>query len=54
MTAPNPFFLTESVSLEYQRLIQRGIGLDKDRKEFQYEGPCTQEKHYQWVEKRRR
>ncbi len=54
MPPPDTYFLTESVSLEYQRLIQRGIGIDKDRKEFQYEGPYTQEKHYQWVEQRRR
>ncbi len=47
-------FLTGSVSLETQQLIQRGIRLDKDRKEFVYEGPYTQEKHCRWVEKRRR
>ena len=35
---PDTYFLTESVSLGYQRLSQRGIRLDKDRKEFQYEG----------------
>jgi len=32
------YFLTESVSLVSQQLTQRGINLDKDRKEFQYEG----------------
>jgi len=49
-----PYFLTESVSLETQQLIQRGIRLDKDHKEFVYEGPYTQEKHLAWIEQRRR
>lgn len=43
MPPPDTYFLTESVSLEYRQLIQRGILLDKDRKEFVYEGPYTQE-----------
>ena len=54
MPPPDTYFLTESASLETQQLIQRSIRFDKDRKEFVYEGPYTQEKHYQWVEKRRR
>ena len=54
MPPPDTCFLTGSVSLETQPLIQRGIGFDKDRKGFVYEGPYTQEKHYRWVEKRRR
>lgn len=48
------YFLTESFSLETTQLIQRGILLDKDRKEFQYEGSYTKEKHLLWIEHRRR
>ena len=40
----NSYFLTEAVRLEDRRLIQRGIRIDKDRKEFEYEGPYTMQK----------
>ena len=48
MLLPDTYFLTEAVSLETQQLIQRGIHPDKDRKEFQYEGPYAREKQCQW------
>lgn len=54
MSDKDTYFLTESVSLKYLRLIQTGIRLDKDRKEFVYEGPYTAEKHLAWIEHRRR
>lgn len=49
----NIFFLAESVSLESKQLTQRGINLDKDRKEFLYDGAYTADKHFAWIEHRR-
>ena len=46
----NAFFLTESISLRTDQLIQRGIDLGKDRREFQYEGEYTARKHLAWIE----
>ena len=54
MSNKDTYFLTESVSLGTQQLIQRGIRLDKDRREFQYDGEYTARKHLAWVEYRRK
>ena len=53
MTREAPFFLTEYVTLDNTELTMLGIGLNKDRKEFQYEGEYIGEKHFAWVKFRR-
>ncbi len=54
MLKPDFYFLTESVSLESQQLIQRGISLDLDHPMFEYKGAYTGEKHFAWADLRRR
>ena len=54
MLFPDSFFLTESVTLNNTELIQRGINLDLNHPMFEYKGSYTGEKHFAWVELRRR